>query len=191
MQPFRPTKQQHDMIYSFIAELVHNRNSEVTNKSGKVSPNMVIKLTHDELGIDLSKQTVIRILKKDLSKVKDKRPISNENIKDIIKQLNVLDGIIGDVNSKPNDKIRASGAYSNLMKTKLAWEKQSAEIDIRKAETLRPIYTCNFGHYNSALKKCPKCGYKFYDVPGKEKKEEDKPFFKAGSGQATIEDVEK
>jgi len=44
---------------------------------------------------------------------------------------------------------------------------------------------------NNALKTCPKCGHKFYDIPDKDKektKSIKEPFFKSGNGQGTIHD---
>lgn len=185
-------------LYNFIAQLVYNRADEVAKKDGKPSPAIIGRLITEELGLYLSKQAIIRILKKDLNKWKDVRPAMNDDIKDIISQLNTMKSIIKDEDATASARTRAANAYSNLMKTKLAWEKQVADMEFRKAEVERPVYELRMGKYKSVAVTCPKCRHKFYNIPAKDqdsvekaKKDSEKLEFKSGEGQATLEEVTK
>ena len=179
-------------LYTFIAQLVYNRPTEVAGKTGKPSAVKIGKLIKDELGFSLSEQAIYRILKKDLSKWKDVRPAMNDDIKDIISQLNTMKALISDKEATPSARTRAANAYSNLMKTKLAWEKQIADVALRQAEIERPTYELKMGAYKSVAVKCPKCKHKFYNIPDADKKEEDKKdVYKSGEGQATLEEATK
>lgn len=183
-------------MYTFIAQLVYNRADEIVGTTGNPSPAKITKLIQEELGLYLSKQAIIRILKKDLGKWKDVRPAMNEDIKDIISQLNTIKSIIKDNDATASARTRAANAYSNLMKTKLAWEKQIADVALRQAEVERPIYELRMGKYKSVSIKCPKCGNRFYDIPAKDKDtventkkdSTEKMEFKSGDGQATLEE---
>ena len=180
-------------LYTFIAQLVYNRADEVAGKTGKPSAVKIGKLITEELGLSLSQQAIFRILKKDLSKWKDVRPAMNADIKDIISQLNTMKSIIKDDEATASARTRAANAYSNLMKTKLAWEKQVADMEFRKAEIERPTYEVRMGKYKSCSVKCPKCGNVFYDIPAKDQDtvEKTKKEFEAGKGQATLEESTK
>ena len=179
-------------LYTFIAQLVYNRADEIANSSNNPSPVKIQKAIKEELGLRLSEQAIYRILKKDLSKWKDVRPAMNDDIKDIISQLNTMKAIISDVDATPSARTRAANAYSNLMKTKLAWEKQLDDVALRQAEIERPTYELRMGKYKSVSVKCPKCGNVFYDIPDKQKddeKENTKKTFESGKGQATLYEV--
>lgn len=156
-------------LYTFIAQLVYNRADEIiSEKTGKPSPSIIGKLITEELGLKLSKEAIIRILRKDLNKWKDVRPAMSDDIKDIITQLTVIKSIIEDDTATASARTRAANAYSNLMKTKLAWEKQVSDMEFRKAEIERPTYELKMGAYKSVSVKCPKCGNKFYNIPDKD-----------------------
>jgi hypothetical protein len=178
-------------LYTFIAQLVYNRAEEIANSSNKPSPAKIAKLIKEELGLTLSIQAIIRILKKDLSKWKDVRPAMNDDIKDIKSQLDTMKAIISDKDATPSARTRAANAYSNLMKTKLAWEKQIDDVALRQAEIERPTYELRMGAYKTIAVTCPKCRHKFYNMPAKSKDsvDSDKKEFKAGEGQATPEEA--
>lgn len=186
----RLTSQEQDALYRAIADFVYNKQSEVTNESGKVSTTKLQRRLKEFYGIDVKLQSLTNILKKNLKPYIEKRPTSDSNIKDLEAALGAAKGIINDPETKPTAKNGAMNAYSNLMKTKLAWEKQLMEIKLQEAEKDRPIYKVRFGHFKSVESKCPKCGHKFYDIPGQKKDEEKKPFIKADEKQDTIKGVD-
>ena len=181
-------------LYTFIAQLVYNRADEIANSSNKPSPAKINVLIKEELGLELSKQAIIRILKKDLSKWRDIRPAMNADIKEIISQINTMKSLINDKTATASARTRAANTYSNLMKTKLAWEKQIADVALRQAEVSRPTYELKMGAYKSVAVKCPKCGHKFYNIPSNKKDDEEKTKkdkYEAGNGQATLEEATK
>lgn len=191
MKHGRMTKNQENQIYKFVADLLVNRKSEVVNVSGRYSPQKICDLIMGELGLKYSTTSVAVLLKKDVTKYQDTKPAMNEDIRDINKNLNMLDSIMNDPLAKSADKIKASQAYSGLMKTKLQYEQAISDSDIRKAETLKPVYDVKFGHYRAVRMTCPKCKHVFNDIPGKEKKDDVKSDeqlqFKSGNGQSTLE----
>lgn len=178
-------------LYTYIAQLVYNRAEEISNSSNKPSPATIKKLIKEELGLTLSIQAIIRILKKDLSKWKDVRPAINDDVKDIKSQLDIMKALINDKEATPSARTRAANAYSNLMKTKLAWEKQIDDVALRQAEIERPTYELRMGAYKSIAMTCPKCRHKFYNIPAKSKDsvENETKEFKSGKGQATLEEA--
>lgn len=174
-----------------MASLVYKRIDEVANRDGNPSATKVGKLITEELGYTLSKQAIFRLLKKDLSRYKDVREKTDIDILDIVKQLNIVKSILDDTTATASSRTRAANAYSNLMKTKLAFKKQLSEVALKQAEVERPIYELRLGKYKSVSVKCPKCGNRFYDIPAKDKDtvENTKKEFKSGEGQSTLEEA--
>lgn len=161
-------------LYAFLADVVYKRIDEVANRDGHPSPSKVGKLITEELGYTLSKQAVIRLLKKDLTGYKDVREKTDIDVLDIIKQLTIIKSIIDDGSATASARTRAANAYSNLMKTKLAFKKQLSEDEFRRREVEKPIYELRMGKYKSVSVTCPKCKHKFYDIPNKQKDDEKK-----------------
>lgn len=180
-------------LYTFIAQLVYNRAEEIANSSNNPSPVKIKRFIKEELGLDLSTQAIIRILKKDLGKWRDVRPVMNADIKDIINQLDTMKSLINDKEATASARTRAANAYSNLMKTKLAWEKQIADVALRQAEISRPTYELKLGAYKSVAVVCPKCKNKFYNIPNdnKDSTEISKQEIKTDQDQTTLEEATK
>jgi hypothetical protein len=106
---------------------------------------------------------------------------NNEKIKEIDKSIQIAKDLMNDPNNKPGDRTKALNSYNSLINTKIKYEQQLKDYELKKAEIERPNFLFKI-FPGSVEVVCPKCGNKFYNVPEKgniekfkaEKKEEDK-----------------
>lgn len=161
------TRNEQVQLKTFIAELLKNRKSEIALPNGKPSAVKISELIKEELNMDCTRQTVSNYLKEDLAKYLKLPLISNnEKIKEIDKSIEIAKQLMNDPNNKPGDKTKALNSYNSLINTKIKYEQQLREFELKKAEIERPNFLFKF-FPGSVKVKCPNCGNEFYNVPEK------------------------
>jgi hypothetical protein len=169
-------------LKAFLINALKNKDLDIFN-NGNPSPSKLAKIFTQNTGIHITRQTVTKYLKMDLSPYEHVIDYSqNANIKEIVDKISIADSIIKDITVRATDRTKALNAWRQLKQQYLDYEQHLKDLEVRKAEAAKPIYLIHFTPGN-AERICPKCGHKFYDL--KEKKKE--LFFKSGNGQATLE----
>lgn len=193
-------KNNEDKVKKFIAKVLKNKAHDVYASDGKPSPSKLLKRLKAETGITITRQTMAKYLKDDLSSYLVGLDFSkNSKIGEITNAMSIAKEIYENEASRPGDKTRAMNSWRQLNQQLIDYEQHLREIEIRKVEAGRPNYLVQF---NPACAEytCSKCKHsvflewdakssKWVDVDDKEKKEE--KVFKAGEGQGTIYDNEK
>lgn len=183
-------KTNEDKVKKFLARALKNKNLDIYSSSGKPSPSKLVKKFREETGITITRQTMAKYLKDDLSSFLIGVDFSqNAKIIEIQNAMSIAKGIYEDTTAKPADKTKAMNAWRQLNQQLIDYEQHLREIEIRKIEAGRPNYLIKFDP-GCAEQTCPKCKHTFYI--GMDEEEEDKkstPRFKSGEGQGTL-DVE-
>lgn len=161
------TKAEQSKLKTFIAELLKNRKSDIALPNGKASAVKISELIKEELGMDCTRQTVSNYLKEDLSKYLKLTLVSNnEKIKEINKSIEIAKDLMEDKDNKPGDRTKALNSYNSLINTKIKYEQQLRDYELKKAEIEKPnfLFKINPGSVEVI---CPECGHKFFNVPEK------------------------
>lgn len=194
-------KNNEDKIKKFLAKALKNKNFDIYSSSGKPSPSKLVKKFHEETGITITRQTMAKYLKDDLSAYLTGIDFSqNAKIREIQNAMRIAKGIYEDNTAKPADKTKAMNAWRQLNQQLIDYEQHLREIEIRKIEAGRPNHLIRF-EPASAEHTCSKCGNTAYiEWDSKNEKwkdtdddEEEKSTasFKSGDGQGTLDVEEK
>jgi len=178
-------------IKSFIANLMANRPDEIRNAKGEPSSVKIAKLYHDEVGENVTRQTIAKYLGDNdlINYTQASIPESNTRMQEIDKRITIAKNIASDETQKAGDRCKALNTYNSLIKTKIDYEEKLMAHKLRQAEVKRPIHQIIFGHFENVEKTCPKCGHRFYDIPVENKDADEKASkngFKSGNGQSTL-----
>lgn len=183
-------KKNEDKVKKFIANSLKNKTRNVYTSEGKPSPSKLVKQLKDETGITITRQTMAKYLKDDLSSYLINIDFSqNTKIKNIQDAMDIAKEMYESTSTKPADKTRAMNSWRQLNQQLIDYEEHLRELEIRKVEASRPNYLIQFDP-GCAEQTCPKCNHTFFI--GCEKNIEKKsPKFRLGDGQETIYEKDK
>ena len=180
-------KKNEDKVKKFIAEAFKNKNLDIYSSSGKPSPSKLVARFKEKTGITITRQTLAKYLKDDISSYLVNVDFSQNNkIKEITDAMGIARGIYESIASKPADKTRAMNSWRQLNQQLIDYEQHLRELEIRKVEASRPNYLIKI-EPGSAERTCPKCGHTFYINMNEEKEKKSPGYFKSGDGQDTLD----
>lgn len=190
-------KSNEDKIKKFIAGALKNKVRDVYSSDGKPSPSKLVKQLKIETGISITRQTMAKYLKEDLSSYMIDVDFSqNIKIREIKEAMRIAKGIYENSIAKPSDKTKAMNAWRQLNQQLIDYEQHLRELALRKIEASRPNYLISFEPACAGYT-CSKCGYSCYIqwdkekerwIEVKEKAKEKEKYFKSGDGQGTLYD---
>ena len=165
-----------EKILTLIAQIIAERGNDILQANGRPSPKKLCDILNSEYAIEVTQNTMIVYLKEDLTKFTQIDLDNNKSI--ILQQLNesINEYIkIRDTATNPNIKIRAGRAADAAQVIRAKVLKILAEANVSHENSIRPVYHITFGEPTKVNKK----------------PDEKEPFFKAGDGQATIDEAMK
>jgi len=190
-------KSNEDKIKRFVARALKNELFDVYTSSGKPSPSKLIVQLKKDTGIEITRQTMAKYLKEDLSSyMVDVDFSQNSKIVEITSAMTIAKGLYESAGTKAGDKTKAMNAWRQLNQQLIDYEQHLRELAIRKIEAGRPNYLIKF-EPACAEYKCAKCGYACYIqwddekenwIEVKEEKKKSKKHFESGNGQGTLYD---
>jgi len=191
-------KDNEDKVKKFIAKALKNKNFDIYTSSGKPSPSKLVEQFKKETGITITRQTMAKYLRDDLSSFLIDIDFSqNSKIREITAAMGIAKGIYENALAKPSDKTKAMNAWRQLNQQLIDYEQHLRELEIRKVEASRPNYLIRF-EPACAEYTCSKCKHssfiewdskndKWVEVTEKDEKKKPERYFKAGDGQGTLE----
>lgn len=175
----RKTKDEINRIKKELADLIFNHKDEIKFVDGKPSPTQLSDLLK-ERGLDVSRQSIARFLEEGVDGYRQTILIEdNDKVREIKEAMKVQKEIWQNPKNKPSDRSKASNSWKALNKQLIEYEAMLTEARLKRAEVTKPNYLIKIEPPN-ILKKCPKCGHKFYDIEDHKKdkeKETSKPIF--------------
>lgn len=146
-----------------MADLLVNRKKEITSPDGNPHVKKIVDLVKLELGMTVTRQTIMSYLKEDLSQYLDLTSVEYSNeMKEYDIMMASAKEIWNTFDYKPLDRTKAYNSWLKAKKQREDLERKLQAERIKEAEVRKPTYLVTFtpGH---ALRKCPKCSHEFYD----------------------------
>jgi hypothetical protein len=151
-------------IKKAIADLIFNNKNDIKFTNGKPSSVHIAQLLKERYGYDITRQAVAKYLEEGIDKYRQSILIEdNEKIRDIKEAIKVQKSLWNDSNVSATDRTKAANAWKGLQKQLIDYEASLNDVELKKAEILRPIYNIIIKP-KSVLSKCPKCGHEWYDL---------------------------
>jgi len=179
-------KNTEDKVKKFLAKALKNKNLDIYTSAGKASPSKLVNQFKKETGLIITRQTMAKYLKDDLSSFLMNTDFSqNIKIKEIMAAMEIAKELYENVETKAGDKTKAMNAWRQLNQQRIDYEQHLRELEIRKVEASRPNFLIKF-EPGCAEQTCPNCGHKFYIGMDEIEEKKKTPYFKTGNGQTSI-----
>ena len=151
-------------VKKYMAQLLRDKAESVAGRDNETSPTKIATCIKKDLGLTVTRQTISAYLKQGVDGyLKPTNVGNNKAIKEYNDVMASAKDIWDNTDNKPAERKKAYSSYLLAKKQKEALEKDLTLREVEKAEATKPNYLIKIVP-KSALRTCPKCGHKYYDI---------------------------